>query len=85
MPRSSQWSLTFGFPNQNPVNTSPLPHTCHMSSPPQPPWFNHPNKYSVKSTGYEVGLVPCHHTTARPQVADGENPPVTEGSCEHTE
>jgi hypothetical protein len=23
--RSSQWSLTFGLPNQNPVNTSPLP------------------------------------------------------------
>jgi hypothetical protein len=25
MPRSSQWSLTFGLPNQNPVNTYPLP------------------------------------------------------------
>jgi hypothetical protein len=24
-PRSSQWSLAFGPPNQNPVNTSPLP------------------------------------------------------------
>jgi hypothetical protein len=24
-PRSSHWSLTFGPPNQNPVNTSPLP------------------------------------------------------------
>jgi hypothetical protein len=21
----------------------PLPHACHMSRPPQPPWFNHPN------------------------------------------
>jgi hypothetical protein len=30
---SSQWSLTFGPPNQNPVNTSPLPHACHMSRP----------------------------------------------------
>jgi hypothetical protein len=29
-PRSSQWSLTFGTPNQNPVNISPLPHACHM-------------------------------------------------------
>jgi hypothetical protein len=29
MPRSSWWSLTFRLPNQNPVNTSPLPHaTC---------------------------------------------------------
>jgi hypothetical protein len=43
MHRSSQWSLTFRPPNQNPVNTSPLPHACHMSSPPHPPWFNHPN------------------------------------------
>jgi hypothetical protein len=42
-PRSSQWSLTFGPPNQNPANTSPLPHACHMSRPPQPPCFNHPN------------------------------------------
>jgi hypothetical protein len=41
-PRSSQWSLAFGPPNQNPVNTSPLPHACHMSSPPHPR-FNHPN------------------------------------------
>jgi hypothetical protein len=42
-PRSSQWSLTFGLPNQNPVNTSPLPDACLMSRPPHPPWFNHPN------------------------------------------
>jgi hypothetical protein len=25
------------------VKTSPLPHACHMSRPPHPPWFNHPN------------------------------------------
>jgi hypothetical protein len=43
MPRSSQLSLTFRPPNQNPVNTSPLPHVCHMSCPPHPPSFNHPN------------------------------------------
>jgi hypothetical protein len=35
-PRSSQWSLTFGPPNQNPVNTSPLHPACHMSCPPHP-------------------------------------------------
>jgi hypothetical protein len=46
MPRSSHWSLTFRPPNQNRVNTSPLPHTCHMSHPPQPSWFNHP--YNVE-------------------------------------
>jgi hypothetical protein len=27
-PRSSQWSLAFGPPNQNPASTSPLPHAC---------------------------------------------------------
>jgi hypothetical protein len=43
MSRSSQWSLTFGPPNQNLVNTSPLPHACHMFCSPHPPWFNHPN------------------------------------------
>jgi hypothetical protein len=43
MPRSSQWSLAFGPPNENPVNTSPLPHACHMSSPTHSPLFNHPN------------------------------------------
>jgi hypothetical protein len=32
--RSSKWSLAFGPPNQNPVNTSPLPHAFHMSRPP---------------------------------------------------
>jgi hypothetical protein len=42
-PRSSQWSLTSGPHNQNPINTSPLPHACHMSCPPHPPSFNHPN------------------------------------------
>jgi hypothetical protein len=33
MPMSSQWSLTFGPPNQNPVKTSPLPDGCHMRRP----------------------------------------------------
>jgi hypothetical protein len=42
-PRSSHWSLAFGRPNQKHVNTFPLPHACHMSRPPHPPWFNHPN------------------------------------------
>jgi hypothetical protein len=28
------------LPNQNPVNTSPLPHVCHMSCPPKPRYFN---------------------------------------------
>jgi len=32
MPRSSQWSLTFGPPNQNPVRTSPLPMRATCSA-----------------------------------------------------
>jgi hypothetical protein len=40
-PTSFQWSLTFGPPNQNSVSTSPLPHACHMSLSPHPPWFRH--------------------------------------------
>jgi hypothetical protein len=35
--------FTIGPPNQNSVNTSSLSHACHMSHPPRPPWFNHPN------------------------------------------
>ena len=30
---SPQWSLSLRFPNQNPVHTSPLPHTRHMPCP----------------------------------------------------
>jgi hypothetical protein len=42
-PRSSQWSVPFGPANENPVNTSPLPHARHMSRLPHPPRFIHPN------------------------------------------
>jgi hypothetical protein len=35
--------LRLGLPNQNSVNTSPLPHACHMSRLSHLPWFNHPN------------------------------------------
>jgi hypothetical protein len=42
-PRTSQWYLPFGPPNQNPVNTCPFPYACHLSLPLHPPWFNHPN------------------------------------------
>ena len=33
MPRSFNLSLSFTFTHQNPVRTSPLPHTCHMPPP----------------------------------------------------
>ena len=30
---SPQWSLSLRFPHQNPVHSSPLPHTRHMPGP----------------------------------------------------
>jgi hypothetical protein len=30
---SSKWSLSVRFPHQNPVYSSPLPHTCYKSHP----------------------------------------------------
>jgi hypothetical protein len=33
MPGSPRWSLSLRFPHQNPVYTSPLPHTRYMSRP----------------------------------------------------
>ena len=42
-PGSSKWSLSLSFPHQNPVYTSPLPHTCYISRPSSVSRFNHPN------------------------------------------
>ena len=53
MSGSPQWSLSLRFPHQNPVHTSPLPHTCHM---PQPISFFSilpPAQYWVRSIGTE--------------------------------
>ena len=40
---SPQWSLSLRFPHQNPVHTSPLPHTRHMPRPSHSFRFYHPN------------------------------------------
>ena len=42
-PGSAKWFLSLGFPNQNPVYTSPLPHTCYMPRPSHSSRFYHPN------------------------------------------
>ena len=43
MPGFSKWFPSLSFPHQNPVCTSPLPHTYCMPCPSPPSWFNHPN------------------------------------------
>ena len=40
---SPQWSLSFSFPHQNLVHTSPFLHTCHMPRPSQSSRFYHPH------------------------------------------
>jgi len=67
---SPQWSLSLRLPQQNPVHTSPLPHTCHMPHPSHQWWqlsiilckhlltFNsNPNLGKAKIFNN------CHHTT----------------------
>ena len=38
---SPQWSLSLRFPHQNPMHTSPLPHTCHTPHPSHSSRFYH--------------------------------------------
>ena len=42
-PWSLQWYLSLGFPHQNPVYASPLPHKRYMSRQSHSPRFYHPN------------------------------------------
>ena len=41
-PVSSKWSLSLRFLHQNPVYTSPLPHTRYMPRPSHSSRFDHP-------------------------------------------
>jgi hypothetical protein len=43
MPGSFKWFLSLRFPHQNPVYTSPLPHTCYTSRPSNSSRFDHPD------------------------------------------
>jgi hypothetical protein len=48
---SPKWSLSFRFPQQNPVYASPLPHTRYMPRPFHSSRFNHP-----KNIGWRVQI-----------------------------
>jgi hypothetical protein len=53
MPGSSKWYLSPRFPHQNPINTSPLHHTCYMPRSSHSSRFYHPNNtYWVSSTDH---------------------------------
>ena len=39
MPGFPRWSLSFRFPQQNPVYASPLPHTLYLPGPSHSSWF----------------------------------------------
>ena len=39
--RSSTWYIIMGFSHQNPLCTSPVPHTCHIPILSHPSYFDH--------------------------------------------
>src|SRR5215470_3165259 len=43
MPGSPKWSPSLRSPHQNPICTSPLPHTCYIPRPSHSSRFDYPN------------------------------------------
>jgi len=60
--RSSEWSLTFMFSNQNIVCIFHLSHPYYMSRPSHPPWLDLPN--NILCNVYETPRVMFHATFA---------------------
>jgi hypothetical protein len=42
-PISCKLSLSFRFPHQSPLYTSPVPQTYHIPRPSRSSWFDHPD------------------------------------------
>jgi len=70
--RSSEWSLSFRFSDQNVVYTPHLSHACYMPRPSYSPPLNHINNilWSIRCTSYETphcavfsSLLPLHLTS----------------------
>jgi hypothetical protein len=62
------------FPHQNPVHTSPFPHTCYMPSPSQSSRYLHYtrlNLYSLVVAPKTNNLTVAHQRHARASVLPG--------------
>jgi hypothetical protein len=57
MPGSSKWFHSLRFPHQNPVHTSPLPHSCYMPRPSNSSRFDHPDN---NGWGVQVFKLPSY-------------------------
>ena len=76
-PRSSKWSTSLRFLQQNPVCTSPLPHTCYMRRLSHSSRFGRPNhiwwKAGAFSSNYVIfctTLLP--HCSTKAQISSSE-------------
>ena len=71
MDRSSKRSLSFMPPHQNPVCTSPLPHTYYMLCPPRHSLYDHSNNIQwivqIIELIMESFLLPCSLVPLRPR------------------
>ena len=65
---SPQWSLSFRFPHQNPVHTSPLPHTCPMPRPSHFSRFYHPSNIVIYVI-FSITLSLCSSLNVSDQVS----------------
>ena len=55
-PGSPKWSLSLGFPHQNPVHAYPLPHISYMPSPSHSSRFYHPNSIGEEYRSFSSSL-----------------------------
>ena len=67
MPGSPKWPLSLRFPHQNPVYTSPLPHTRYMPRPSHYSQFDHPNNTELGVKIIQFHPLPYYLVPLRPK------------------